>query len=300
MSLIVCKMPRAGLGNQLFPLMKAVVLQKLTGLPLIITHYHQLKLGPYLRGEKSKRSYKGYFRFQKNLVAAWMDTVKLKLHRGYTIVQDPLIEEAAVPSNHQCIYVYTTLPHWEDHFAELKDHRDMVVNAFYEMLSPRILKQLQHKAAPCIGVHIRMGDFRKPGPGLDFSTMGTIRTPESYFIDIIQKTRQIAGKILPVTVFTDGYRSDFAELFNLPAVSMAENNSDIVDMILMSKSRIIVTSATSTYSYWAGFLSEAALIMHPSHIHASIRPASMMNTCYEGPFDPANALLIKNITSINE
>jgi len=300
MSLIVCKMPRAGLGNQLFPLMKAVVLQKLTGLPLIVTHYHQLKFGPYLRREKSKRSYSGYFRFQKNIVAAWIDIVKLKLRSGYKIVQDPPLSEAAVSSGNKYMYVYTTLPHWEDHFAELKDHRDIVVRSFFEMLSPGILQQLQNKTAPCIGVHIRMGDFRKPGPGLDFSTMGTIRTPEFYFINIIQKIRQIAGKILPVTIFTDGYRSDFDELFNLPAVTMAENNTDIVDMILMSKSRVIVTSATSTYSYWAGFLSEAALIMHPAHIHASIRPAGMMNSYYEGSFDPDNDLLIKNITSINE
>jgi hypothetical protein len=81
---------------------------------------------------------------------------------------------------------------------------------------------------------------------------------------------------------------------------MMEGNPDIADLILLSKSRVIVTSATSTFSYWAGFLSEAALIMHPAHIHGSVRPSGCMDKYYEGPFDKHNTILIKNIKFIHE
>jgi len=37
MSIVVCELPKAGLGNQLFPLVKAAVFAELNGLPLIVT-----------------------------------------------------------------------------------------------------------------------------------------------------------------------------------------------------------------------------------------------------------------------
>ena len=52
MSVVVCKLPQAGLGNWLFCLMKAKVFAEMYQLPLIIIGYHQLKIGPYLRFEK--------------------------------------------------------------------------------------------------------------------------------------------------------------------------------------------------------------------------------------------------------
>jgi hypothetical protein len=49
--------------------MNALVFGKLNNLPVIIIGYHQLKIGPYLRKEKIKRKYNGYFTFQKNIHA---------------------------------------------------------------------------------------------------------------------------------------------------------------------------------------------------------------------------------------
>ncbi len=75
MSVVVCKLPKAGLGNQLFPLMHAFVFAKLNNLPVIVTGYHQLKIGPYIRREKNKRQYKGYFTFQKNIAGEYRDLI---------------------------------------------------------------------------------------------------------------------------------------------------------------------------------------------------------------------------------
>ena len=68
-------------------------------------------------------------------------------------------------------------------------------------------------------------------------------------------------------------------------------------MLLLSKSKIIVTSAASTFSYWSGFLSEAPIIMHPDHIHKPIR-ANQPSALFEGPFDANNEILINQIKNI--
>jgi len=51
----------------------------------------------------------------------------------------------------------------------------------------------------------------------------------------------------------------------------------------MAKSRVIITSAGSTFSEWAAYLSDAVVLRHPDHIHAPIRPLMMQSRCYEGP-----------------
>src|SRR5262249_27322672 len=67
MSVVICKIPKAGLGNQLFPLMRARLFAHLYNLPILVTGYRQVRLGMYLRNEKINRNYNNYFRFQKNI-----------------------------------------------------------------------------------------------------------------------------------------------------------------------------------------------------------------------------------------
>jgi len=42
-------------------------------------------------------------------------------------------------------------------------------------------------------------------------------------------------------------------------------------LIKLSKSKIIIASAHSSFSEWAGFLFDSPIIRHPDHIHGKIR-----------------------------
>ena len=296
MSIVICKLPKAGLGNQLFPLLKAYTFGSLNRLPVFVTDYSQVKIGPYLRKEKSKRSYRGYFKFEKSWIAEQLDKWKVKKYSAQ-LVPEPAIRVFNTDSA-KTGYLFSEIPHWSDYFNGLKDHRDLVIRLFFELLSPAILAAADKQPPGYIGVHIRMGDFRKLRQGEDFSTVGAVRTPETYFIEVINQVRAVYGSALPVSVFTDGYRREFDELFSLPAVEMIEGNADIVDLLLLSRCKLIVCSAGSTFSYWAGFLSSAPLILHPDHIHQSIRPAALCKQLYEGPFSASDALLVKRIQDI--
>lgn len=300
MGMVWCKLPRAGLGNQLFPLMKAKLLSSLYDIPLQVTNYNQFSIGPYLRGEKSKRRYGNYFTFQKGVVGSWVDELIFSWKKkGVLIKEHPLQLDAPALNRSHC-YLYSEMPHWSDYFAGLKAHRDQVIRLFFEMLRPWIMERVDQQPRPVIGVHIRMGDFRKLQAGEDFSRTGATRTPEQYFMEVIGFIRKVAGRDLPVTIFTDGHAHELAGIFSLPNIAMAEGNADIVDLIMLSRSRVLVTSAGSTFSYWAAFLADAPVIMHPDHIHQPLRPDEVNGKYFEGPvnFSKPDELLLENIRGI--
>lgn len=298
MSIVVCKLPKAGLGNQLFPLMKSLVFAHLNNLPLVVVGYNQLKIGPYLRDEKTKRKYSNYFIFQKNILGEQIDKWLLFRNKHMKVEKEPLLEHIKLEEANHKLFEYKAIPHWEDYYVQLKDYRNLVIDLFWKQIKGDIIKDVDKQKSPYIGIHIRMGDFRKLNEGENFSNVGTVRTPEQYFINIIKNIRQIHGTSLPVSVFTDGYKHEFEELFLLDNIDIVEGNTDIVDMLLLSKSKIIVCSAGSTFGYWAGFLANAALILHPDHIHQPIRPNEVNNSFYEGGWDSNNPILINNIIHI--
>jgi hypothetical protein len=283
-SLVVCKLPKAGLGNQLFPLLKALLFADINNLPVKIVGYHQFKIGPYLRGEKTKRKYSGYFTFQRNFFAERLDIYLIKKKEGkFRVINEPALEKIAGNERENCVYVFDQIPHWANFFEGLNEHRDKAIQLFWNVLNKQIKLNLEQLAAPSIGVHIRMGDFRKLNAGEDFSKVGAVRTPESYFIDVIKELRTMHGSCLPVSIFTDGYEHELKELLSLEKVTIVQGNSDIVDLLLLSRSKIVVASAGSTFSYWSGFLSNAPIIMHPDHIHEHIRTKNDPVKFYEGP-----------------
>ena len=195
-------------------------------------------------------------------------------------------------------FQFSEPPYYKNFFAGLNLNRSLTKEIFWELLNDSIKKKLENKKSPCIGVHIRMGDFPKLQPGVDFREVGQVRTPESYFIKVIQNIREIHGSPLPVTIFTDGFRHEFESLFTLENISMSEGNADIVDLVLLSRSEIIVTATGSTFSYWAGFLSEVPVILHPDHIHNNNRLPSENPELYEGPLDKNNPVLVNAIQKI--
>ena len=301
MSIVVCRLPNAGLGNHLFPLMNALVFGKLNNLPVIIIGYHQLKIGPYLRKEKIKRKYNGYFTFQKNIIGETYDKARVFIStKLFETVKEPAVEKIAGKVPSKKLYLFEKLPTYHNYFIHLKGHRKLVKELLYSVINPAILAEVEISPKPIIGVHIRMGDFRKLKQGEDFSRVGHVRTPEYYFIDIVNAIRKISGENLPVSLFTDGYRQEFEEIFSLDNVTMIEGNTDIVDLLLLSRSSILIAANGSTFSYWAGFLADAPLIKHPDHLHASFRPDEINKHFYEGPMlhDAIDLLLIKNIRSI--
>jgi hypothetical protein len=252
--IVLCELPKAGLGNMLFPLMKAFLFSEINSLPLFVIGYHQIKVGPYLRSEKTKRKYRNYFTFQKSIWGETIDKLRVrKMRNQFHSIEEPPVERLNTSTEGK-LFEFGAIPHWTDFFEGIREHRSIAVGLMNRMVRQDIKTRVSKLPCPVIGIHVRMGDYRALKEGEDFSKVGIVRTPEKYFVDVINSIRKIHGSALPVSVFTNGFRNELQELLALPHVKIVEGNRDIEDMILLSKSKIVVTSAGSTFGYWAGFL----------------------------------------------
>jgi hypothetical protein len=289
------RLPRAGLGNKLFIWAKAYMFSRLNGIPLRVTGWLHFQKGPILQG-LDLRLYWNYF---KRVDEAGRGTNRYAA-RNYRVISEPPVERRDIEP--KIVYEYFKVPHWSDYFGDFIEYRDQVRDALLDMLTDARLRELRRHKSPAIAANIRMGDFQKLQPNQDFAKVGNVRTPLTYFGELIENIRKLHGTPLPVEIVTDGRARDLAELLELPNVSMAPKRSKIVDILMMSRSKILLTSASSTFSYWGGFLGDCALIMHPDHIHKPIRPEAMNRNCYEGPLVGAPetwpTLFVKNLRAI--
>ena len=279
-SAVFARLPRGGLGNKLLVWARALIFAHQCGLPLFVTGWSDIKIGPYLRAERSKRQYWGYFdnRAAPSLLRQFLFSYFYDVHHECDLESD---QPKSLQTLKQ-LYLYDTVPSWRDYFKGLRGCENFVRSAFYNMLRPRYRSELDIAKWPVIGVHIRRSDFREMNAGESLGENCNVRTPIAYYLEVISSLRRMAGQILPVTVFTDGHAGDVAEILELPGVVMADPNPDIIDLILLSKSKFLVTSMGSTFSYWAAYLSEGHVIIHPSH-KISIRSESINSNRYEGP-----------------
>jgi len=279
-SAVYARLPRGGLGNKLLVWARALVFARHYGLPLYVSSWADIKIGPYLRGERSKRQYWGYFEDSSvpSLLRRFMFSHLYDIHHEPDLEGCQLAELRKISQ----LYLYDTVPSWRDYFKGLRGHEVFVSSAFNSMLRPRYRHQLNRQNWPVIAVHIRRSDFRELAPGETLGENCNVRTPIAYYLDVIFSLRRMAGRTLPVTVFTDGRIEDVEEILALPEVVMAAPNPDIVDLVLLSKSKCLVTSVGSTFSYCAAYLSEGHVITHPAHA-VSIRSQTVNANRYEGP-----------------
>jgi hypothetical protein len=297
-SLVICKLPKAGLGNQLFPLMRAYTFAHLNELPVTAINYHQLKIGPWIRGEKDKRNYKGFFEFQKNIFGAMADEWQLKKYRAIVQKREPAIKDMRDKKGEKICYLFASVPHYTQYFEGLQENRALVIELFHKMITASVKDDANRFPNPCIGIHVRMGDFRKLKEDEEIGKIGTVRTPENYFVDIVNTIRNIHGSELPATVFTDGSKKELEYLLSLGNINMVAGNNALVDLLLLSRSKIMVTAAGSTFSYWAAFVSDAPVIVHPAYVNLKIRAQENSDYLYEGPLNAADEQLTTKIHSI--
>ncbi|MES9899863.1 MAG: hypothetical protein ABW148_12675 [Sedimenticola sp.] len=200
----------------------------------------------------------------------------------YEKIREPKIEKRlSLLISNRSVLVFDTTPSWEDYFAGLRGHEDLIRQKLLSNLAPQYQAILDQQPTPIIGVHIRCSDFRELQPGELPGGVCNTRTPIDDYILMVERVREIAGELLPVTVFTDGSDEEVRGLLDLPNVDMARPNPDVVDLILLSYSKCIIVSAGSTFSYWAAFLSEAAVVTHPGH-PVRIRSDSLRSRFFEG------------------
>jgi hypothetical protein len=241
---------RSGMCNRLFIWAHALVFSHCNQLPLFVHGWYKTPIGPWLRNERTKRFYFFYFRHQTDFAGYYLR----KILGAASWIYNPPVKDEVEEKKIKGIE-FNELPHFNHYFDQLNGYNNLIAAELDKMLSPGILKRLSHIHPPAIGVHIRRGDFAG-NPMLERL---------SFFISAILYVRNTYGNFLPVMVFSDGYEEELREILALPGVELYRGKTDIEELIMLSKSQFIITSLGSTYSYWAGFLSNAVIIHSPRY-----------------------------------
>lgn len=270
--IVISELPSAGLGNKLFAWAAGAVCAEQNNCKHIITGLTKIHLGPWLRGEMSKRFYVGYFKNEAPVPLRYLFTPKKIIKQRDCDKVNPFKGQAIFNEN----------PHWKDLFIGIREHRDFIKRYFMDTLAPNLLAEVREIYNCDIAVHIRLGDFRELSSSEDFSEVGLVRTPLEYFVDTIVRIRKYIGQDIHVSVFSDGSDDELSKILSLPNVTRVRHNKDILDLIGLSKSKVLITSAGSSFSKWAAFMSDGVVIDHYQHYHSPIRDKSINTQVFEG------------------
>jgi hypothetical protein len=304
-NLVYPKLPRAGLGNMLLVWANAIVFAHINSFPVVAPNWGRIKIGPYIRNEKDKRSYGSYFSTQNYISKS--KYLATRMFQQYCPCHNPSlapVEEFLTESQmlNPNIFIFDCIPHWSDYFKGIKEHQFLVKERLFADIYPRLLGSILNNPAPEIALHVRMSDFKKIKQGEDFKKLGNARTPLDWFINVIIAIRAVTKSTVPAIVFSDGYDDELQELLSLPAVTRSPQASAINDILILSRSKILIASSGSTFSSWASYLGGCTTIWHPAHFHASVFSESTGQVKFEGGFNPdideMPDLLKKNIQDL--
>lgn len=287
--MVIASLPKAGLGNKLHIWAKAAIFSHLNNCNYYALGWTKLSLGAFLRREKSNRLYLGQF------ISQDLDFY-LKLVITY-LTSKPVIEPELnkFTQGESSLFVFnkiTGIP--DDSFRDFLTFRKYLKAEIRRILTSKVREIISNSPVPIIGIHVRRGDF-KYTPWL---------TPIDYFRLRLTQIRQVAGVDLPATIFSDGSFEELSPLLSLPNVSLADNNPEIVDMILLSLSKILIVCPASTFSNWASFLSEDSTVIIRSYefMHKPVREVEVNSAAFEGAvgddISEWSEILIRNIKSI--
>ncbi|MGF1587806.1 MAG: glycosyl transferase [Pleurocapsa sp.] len=296
---VYAKLPRAGLGNMLLVWSKAVVFAKLNSLPLIAPAWGKITIGPYLRRERYARYYGNFFNDGSCISGLQASFLKIAAKKIY---EPDITQLPATQRNGMEIYVFDQVPHWSNYFGDIREYHSLIKEALINNIKPHILQEIEQRSMPQIAIHVRMSDFRKLRSGENFNQVGLVRTPINWYIEVLKKIRAIAGHNIPTTVVSDGYDEELSELLQLPQVFRSSSASALSDLLFLAKSKLLITSAGSTFSSWASYLGRCPTICHPAHFHSGVFSPEISQTIFEGGLNPKHKeipdLLQSNIVSL--
>lgn len=256
---------RAGLGNLMVPWARAEIFRHTHALPMLAPRWTRLKIGPLLRGERDLRMYTGLFNTQgyiRGLQRQWI------LRRARVIPEAQALDALrdAKPSDPTTVLQFEGMGSG-NMLAGMLEHRDLLRRRIREMLTPRIRQQLDQ--APIdfeVAAHVRRGDkptlaFREPMKGWNFGMS------DQWFINVINNIRAAAGREVKVKIFSDAPADRLSAILAIPGVTLAPPRPSIVDILLLSKAKVLIPTGFSSFALWSVFFGSAAAVWYPGTIN---------------------------------
>jgi len=217
-SLVYVKFPKFGLGNLLLIWANAFIFSHLNNLPLLTSPWWGIHFGSWVRKEKSKRFYFGYFNSSsfKEYVKYFFILVFAKKVRNNVFNKHYVYRDGS-----SILFYFDSLIFNNHMFLDILPYRDIIKHELLNLLKVDLRNRYLSMSHFDIGIHIRRGDF----------VVTDQATPIDYFLTILKIIRESFHPNMKVKIFSDA-----------------------------SKSKVLIMSKSSSFSYWAGFLSSGLVV----------------------------------------
>lgn len=274
-------LPRAGLGNRLFPWARCRVFAHLNNVRMIAPVWTQLKVGHFLRGEADSRVYHNLFRRRRGDAGRVLGA---SVRLGAARLPEPEDLKLADGAHAVSRGVYLFCGE-EEQFRKLNGWDRFLREELRAITKRRWLKRAAETPDAPIAIHVRRGDFRDAVSEGEMFTSGGLRVPLAWFIDSLRSIRRYVGYPVRAVVFSDGTEAELRGLLALENVTRAATGSAIGDLLALSKARVLIASGGSSFSAWASFLGQMPTISHPGQCLTWFKLANTRGA-YLGEFDP--------------
>ncbi len=259
----------SGLGTRLFPWARCVVYSSTSGVPMIAPRWTRLAIRALFRGGRDLRHYRhqillsGVFKAGVDEIAGYK---RLRLLSSSHILKEPPefrfsspVVPRGVAADGMVLFESDA-----DKFERLNDYRDLLLRRFTEMVRTRWVNLATAAPSFPIGLNVRRGmDFRDATHPQQFFEQGGLRTPLSWFRDTLQAVRRALGYTAPAVVVSDGTRNDLEPLLSMDKVLLLRPGCAASDLLVLSRTRILIGSGGSAFSAWASFFGQMPTVTVP-------------------------------------
>ena len=252
-----------GLGNLLFPWARSVVAAEDEGrIPLYPT-WPQLKVGPFLRGERDNRAYSDLFN-KTNQYASFREKVSSLLF--WTKIPE---NESKILKDHEAskwkkyVIVFEGMT---DYFKSIKKRHKLVKKNLLKITKNKHKKRNRDELSKSICVHVRLGDFKEPDSKSDLlSGTDIYKLPMTWYKEKIENIRDEMGKCVKVNVFSGSDNRELRPILEVENTERKFYGSSIADLLALSNAGVLVTSS-STFSMWASYFGRMPAIWYPTQL----------------------------------
>jgi len=279
----------SGIGTRLFPWARCVLHSKSFGGNVLRPNWVQPRIGPLFRGGIDYKSY-----HRQILLYGLFDAPDLAPSLLNELKARFLMKHVEEDYYLQNELFYKNLN--EEILVKFRGDKGRFehLNGYDLLLKEELLKITKYKWRAFIdtfknvpiGINIRLGnDFKKAGSLDDHYNHEETQTPVEWFVNSLIAVRKMIGHDASAYIVTDGTEDQIRCLMQLPNTHFVRPGCAISDLLILSKSKILLRSGGSSFSAWASYLGQMPTISHPGQ---SMKEFNMINkyNFYTGEFSP--------------
>lgn len=255
-----------GFGNRLFPWARCRIYSRKQNVKMISPVWVRPAVGQLFRGGID---YSAYLRQLVLFGLFHKREGDLGLLRGaLRLLKNPVVAEPEDNNKNSEQYgkgisqivVFKGL---ECHFKPLQGFSDYLHNELIEITNPCYLSIVNRYPSVPIGMCIRCGNDFDPCPVDREILKPGEKTPIEWFVQVLALIRKEIGYPVAAYIVSDGTRDQLQKLLSLENVILVRPGSAISDLLVMSKSKILLASGSSSFAAWGAFLGQMPTVSHP-------------------------------------